>query len=401
MNTNIIIKAFFTKNKKHLQNIVWSNLSQLALTFQMLAISVLLVRFLGQSLYGEFLFIYSFIAILTVTSVSGIRDVLLKAIAQDKLYTFVIATNFSLRMSFIGLSLLLITGTYFLIQQNYTYALSFLLVAPLFPAYASLQSWKFYYKGLRRFKKIACLDIARVVFQILLITALTFLTKSIVLIIFAYFFLESVINLFFYWRIKKQIVGKNIEKQWKNQSLAVTYMDFSSEIFGKADVLILGAFFSTSVVGLYGITMKIIDAIMLLIKSSITAILPVLYSRDLPYRLLFVISILVGVVSIVGVYLLRPLLSYIYGESIEAAFPYIQLYVFSVPFAFLSRISNYSLVKLNLNKQIVVNKSLAIFVVLLLYLWLIPKYGIVGGILSSSLYFILQFLLNYRLIFAK
>jgi len=390
------IKFFsFKKNKRHFFNIFWSNANQLALSLQMLLLSVMLVRYGGAELYGQFTYLYSLFVLVGVTSITGVRETVLKAASLNKPYTYNLATKYSFRMSLIGTFIIAVIGLYYLYLHNYTYAFSLLILAPFFSLFSSLQTWKSFYKGKGSFLNIFLLDNVKIILQILTILLILFFNQKVTYILLSYILIESSFNFFLHLKIKREIDSNLAEKGWKKQSYTFTYMDLSSEIFDKADILIMGIFYPPIIIGLYGIVMKVIKAFHSIMRSTINGVLPVFYTKDIPFKYYFFVAFLLAIGSYLVVLFLKPVLLLIYGEEIKEIYLYIQIYAFSLPFSFLNTISNYSLIKYKLNRQIVVNKSVSIAVVLLLYLILIPTYGILGGIASSTAYFFIQFILNY------
>ena len=69
-----------------------------------------------------------------------------------------------------------------------------------------------------------------------------------------------------------------------------------------------------------------------------------------------------------------------------------------IPVDFLNSISANFLVKYHLNKEIGISRITAIAAVAILYVCLIPLYGVWGGVISSMLYFVVQLAMNLSLL---
>ena len=75
-----------------------------------------------------------------------------------------------------------------------------------------------------------------------------------------------------------------------------------------------------------------------------------------------------------------------------------QLYVAVIPFCFLNMIATHFMIKYKLNKEINLSRIISMVAVVVLYATLIPLYGILGGVISSMLYFIVQLAVNLFLL---
>lgn len=381
---------------KHFPNICWANFSQLILTINQLLISIIVIRSVGKEMYGDYLFVFAIIGILMILSVSGVRTTIVRAVAQGNEHVFVDGTKFSFLKSLLGIPILLSLGFYFFFYTSrIDFGITLMVVSFLFPFFISLKTWMFYLKGRGKFKALSLYNLLLATTQILITGLIIILTKSLIFTVLSYVVIESIYNVIFTLIMIKKIDYKKIEDNWKKQSYTLSLMDFSSYVFGKADIAIMSIFMPAGSIAIYGIVMKSIEAFFLAIKSTIYGILPSLYKKNniqIEYFYKYVVASFVIPIGLL--FPIKYAVLFFYGSEMLSAVFYIQIYLFVIPIYLLSTISNHFLVKQRENKPIIITKILAIIVVLILYFILIPLYGIMGGVISSIIYFVIQAILN-------
>lgn len=387
--------SIYKKNKKHFLNIFWSNVDTGLFSIKFFLISIIIIRLSDISLFGDFIFLYSILGLLTLVSISGIKQMILRVVAQEKEKTFIVATKYSFKFSLLGIPLLWIIGLIFYLFGNIHYGVILIISSFLFPFFSSLRTWEFYLKGKAHFKQLSFYNFFKTFFQISVVTLLVILNQNLIYIFLGFILIESIFNIALYFFISKKIKSSKIDSNWKKQSYTLTFMDFSYEIFGKADVLIIGIFHNPVIIGVYGVVMKFVGLIFSLIGSSIQGILPTFYKKKINFKYIILIPILLLFLAILFSMFTEPILNLIYGQEGLDAVKYINIYLFVLPIYFLSSISNRLLVKHILNKAMIINKSITICLVIILYFILIPKYGIMGGVISSIFYFLIQAVLNF------
>lgn len=395
-------KSFnFTQKIKNCgRNIFWSNLNQGILVLSFLLNSIIFTRLGGMKIYGDFLLLYSILGLLSIISISGVRETILRSVSQGYDRTYFEATKFSLLWSLIGIPILLLIGLYYYFFQSSLLGITLMISSLVFPFFASLQTWMFIMKGKADFKRLALYNLLLKSVQLIMFIVTLTLTKNIMIIFLIYIFIESIFNIIYYLQNeKKYVTNSMIDSGWRKQSYTLSVMDLSSIIFGKADIIIMSIFLNSESVAIYGVIMKILDAFFVGINGSMTAILPQFYKSNKIkinnfYKIIF-LSILIPL-------LLKPIIEYpiifLYGQVFSEAIIYTQMYLFVIPFFLISKISNHFLIKYKLNNVILITKFVAMISVLILYLVLIPAYGITGGIISSILYFVIQSIINIYII---
>lgn len=392
-----MIREIKTVTKNYSGKIFWSNVNVVIVSGGSLILSVLFARLGDKELYGQYLLILSIVGLLSIISIPGVNPVILKETAKKNYGLFTRATKFSLLWSLIGIPILLLIGILFILSGDKVIGVSLITISPLFPFIQCLKTWKSFLKGNSNFSTLALYNTILFLFTIISIIAALIYKKNIILIVILYFCTQIIIQAFFYNKIAKRTKREKTELKhsWKRQSYSLTILEISSIAFGKIDLLVIGLIVSSSSLAIYGIVMKFTDVFLKLTKSSTEAILPKIYKdgeinigKFYPFFfLLFLIPLTLQS------FIEYPILL-LYGEDFSDVVSYSKIYVFAIPLYFVSNLSNHFLIKYNLNKSININKIISIIAVILLYIILIPNFGILGGVIASMFYFLIQAILN-------
>jgi O-antigen/teichoic acid export membrane protein len=384
----IVIPEYFGK-------VFWANLNNGINAVSYLLISVMLINNQKEALYGRFIILISVFSMLSLLSITGIRATVLRALAQGYDKTYVQATKFSLKFSIIGIVVLCAAGSYYCIYQDKDIGTILFLSILFFPFFSVLNIWEYALKGKSRFKMSACFTFIKVGAQLVYVFVISGRTDSLLLLFMGYMMLDAVFNIVFFLYVKAKIIGNdNPDQGWKTQSYTMTFLDLSSAIFGKADILIMGVFINPAVVAVYTVVMKINDFFYMIIKSTFLAFLPEFYKNKIKVTVLIKPVLLVALISIISSLFIAVPVRIAYGEYVENIAGYSRIYLLALPLYFMATVSNHYLIKTRQNASIFRNKLIAISVTVLLYFVLIPTLGIAGGIISSFVYFALQTVCN-------
>jgi O-antigen/teichoic acid export membrane protein len=383
------------KYSHHMKNIFWSNTSQAIITVASLVSSVMFARLATKDLYGQYLLIMSILNLFSLISISGVRTVIFLYTAKKMDGIFAKGTWFSFLWSLWGVPAIMITGIFFFIFKSPAIGASIILLSLFFPLVMSFGTWEYYLKGKSEFKKNAMFNFAKLSVQLITLLLAIILTKQLFYIILAYLVVNSVFNIMFYISCLKTVQNNLVDNKWKRQSYSLNLLDFSSQIFGQVDILIIGILMPINQVAIYGLSMRIVDVIYKVIKSTLDAIRPKIY-HDKKITLPFFYKAIM--LSVLVPIILYPIIKYpvilLYGSKYNDVIFYTQIYLFSIPIYFLSIVSQDFLIKYQMNKAINITKIISIIVVIASYAILIPAFGLLGGVVASAGYFLVQAVAN-------
>ena len=392
---------FIEELKPHTPNMFWSNLNQAVMTVFALVTSVAFARLggeFGKELYGQYLFVMGMFGLFGIVSVPGLRAVIFRTTAQGYEGVYRRATNFSFLWSLIGIPLLAVAGVLIYLFKTKILGVSLIAVALFFPFEISLRNWMLFLKGRSEFRKLALFNSLKFLIILITMTASIMFTKNIIIILIAFFGISSGFNIFYHLKTVESLKNDEVDQEWKRQGFALTILDLSTVVFGRVDIVLIGALLPFGEVGIYGLVMKLVGVFLEGIRSTMEAIAPNLFqSKKITigyFYKFFLLSFLLPII-------LYPLIKYpvlLYGQGYSDVVGFSQLYVFVIPFYFLNVIATYFMIKYKLNREINVSRIASMIAVVVLYATLIPLYGIKGGVISSMLYFVIQLAMNLFLL---
>jgi len=393
---------FIEELRPHTPNIFWSNLNQAVMTAFALVTSVAFARLggeFGKELYGQYLFVLGMFGLFGVVSIPGLRAVIFRTTSQGYEGVYRRATTFSFLWSLIGIPLLVIAGILIYLFKTRILGISLMAVALFFPFEISLQNWMLFLKGRSEFRKLAYYNSIKFFISLVAVTASIVFTRNIIVIFIAYFLVNSGFNILYHFKTLNSLKNDEVDEGWKRQGFALTILDLSTVIFGRVDIVLIGALLPFGELAIYGLVMKFVGMFLEGIRSTMEAIGPNLFqSKKIAVRYFYKFFLLSFLVPII----LYPLIKYpvllLYGEEFSEVVGFSQLYVVIIPFYFLNMAATYFMIKYKLNREINVSRIVSMIAVVVLYATLIPLYGVLGGVISSMLYFVIQLAINLFLL---
>jgi O-antigen/teichoic acid export membrane protein len=396
---------FMEELRPHTPNIFWSNLNQAVMTVVALVTSVAFARLggeFGKELYGQYLFVLGMFGLFGVVSIPGLRAVIFRTAAQGYEGVYTRSTRFSFLWSLLGIPLLVITGVFIYLFKARILGIGLIAVALFFPFEISLQNWMLFLKGRSAFRKLAFYNSIKFLIILVSMTASIVFTRNIVIILAAYFLVSSGFNIFYHLKVVDSLKNDGVDPDWKRQGFALTILDLSTVIFGRVDIVLIGALLPFGQVAIYGLVMKFVGAFLEGIRSTMEAIAPDLFqSKKITVSYFYKFFLMSFLIPIILYPVIKYPVFFLYGREFSEVVGFSQLYVVIIPFYFLNMAATYFMIKYKLNKEINISRIASMIAVVVLYAILIPLYGILGGVVSSMLYFVMQlatnlFLLNMR-----
>lgn len=379
------------KLRPHLGNIVWSNCNTVIIAACAFVTSVVFVRFGRKELYGQYISILALVHLFSVLSVPGTRTVIFKAVAQSCDGVYRTATHFSFGWSLLAVPILVTTGIILYHVKTPAIGVGVIISGLFFPFVTSLGNWMFLLKGKEEFSKLALCNLVRFGASLLAVGVSILLTGNLLVILLAYYVVHSAFNVLFYFRCCALIRNVKVDPAWRCQSYALTVMELSSVVFGQIDILLIAALLPMDQVAIYGLVMRLVGVFLTITKSTVEGIVPGLFrSQTITIKRFYQFFLLSILAATVVAWFIRYPIIWIYGSSYSELIPYTQVYMFAVPIYFLFAIVSHFMIKYQMNREINYSTALGIVVVIILYITLIPIYGIWGGIISSIFFFVTQ-----------
>ncbi|MFA5131609.1 MAG: flippase [Patescibacteria group bacterium] len=355
----------------------------------------LITRYLGQSGFGEYTTVMTFLTFFAVIADLGLTLVTVQMISGERSDENKILNNlFSLRLVsaifFIGLAPL--TVMFFPYSATVKLGVLIAAVSFVFPALNQILVGLFQ-KKLYMDRAAIAEVISRVVLiigiiisvsmdagliGILIATIASGASSAILHYIFACKF--SVLRFEFDLSLWKKIISRS----WP---LAITIV--LNLIYLRADTLILSLFRGPDIVGLYGAAYKILDVLTTLPFMFAGLILPILTAawaeNNYPYfkKILqnsFDVLAIIAIPLVIGAQFLgKPIMTFVAGPDFALSGDILRILIFAIAAIFLGTIFSHAVIAIDKQKKMIGFYVFTSITALTAYLFLIPRFSYVGA----------------------
>jgi len=362
-----------------------------------ITITVLFTRLTTKDIFGQYQYVLSIFTLISFLSIPGIKTSVLRSIAQGYEGTYQKGTKISFLWSLIGIPILLmVAGYYYFFEQKASIGISLLLASLFFPFYYGLNTWESYLQAKAKFNRYSIYSITISLAELIALCTALFINKNSLPVIFlAAIIVNSILQTYFYFKIKRECANKNTDEGWIRQGFILTTLTFVSNSYNYIDKLIIGIFLSMEQLALYAIAVVLNNKIRILFKTFNRIIFPKIVKLDLEQiflilkaklnYIIFFLSIFCAFIYLVTPYIIRILYSREYNESIY----YTQLYILTLPFAYFTSLFSSIFVAIKKENILTSLQIYSLTINVLLYIILIPLLGVPGAILSSIIYFMI------------
>lgn len=368
-----------------------------------LLLSIALARFLTKQVYGQYNFIFSIIGVIAIFALPGMASATIRAVARGYEGTYLEIIKTKIKYALIGFFILACIIVYFIFKNDLHLA-KYLLIAAIFfiPQYCLLEYTNFFI-GKKDFKKVAIFDIIVIAIYTTLTIIVTYLTRDLFWIILTLIGSISVSYFIFFLISLKYKKNNQIKKSLIRYGKHLTLIEAIPLIGVHIDKLIVTYFIGFEALAIYAIALIIPQQMRDVTKSIIPIFSPKFSElnqeevypkirKKLIY--LIILSIILGLVMIILTPYLIPL---IWSQKYIGSIYYAQLLIIATVVV-LPTIVLMNLLKAQKKKKEVL--KINIFITLLkiiLMIILIPKFKLLGVVLSIFIYRIIGSIYAYYL----
>lgn len=242
-----------------------------------------IIKYIPQEMVGHYHFVLSIIGLVSITSLPGLRQSLVQAIARKSGGFFKVALKYSLIGSTIGSLILFGFALYYYLNSNITMCLSFILAGLFNPATKGLFIWKNSLSGDERFKLLSVLESTNnLILSLCLMASVLFYNESYILLLLLALAIPSMQNftmaLIEYKKYKDET---NKEEDLLEYGLKSSLYNSLSLISQEVDKLSIYNFVNASELAIYNVAAKIPAIFKLFISNIGNVITPKL--AKIPY----------------------------------------------------------------------------------------------------------------------
>lgn len=381
-----------------LRNGFWMSIKPIATIVGGLMLSVVFARFATKEMFGQYNILISYLTLASIFSLPGLNVAIFRAGSKNYDGVYENAVKMSVKFGIFGMLSLVFTGLYFLlVEKNSVFCIALLVSAVFFPFMFSLSKWDILLMSKEKFEISAkYYSIVTILSYALISLAVILKSESLLLIFSVYLITNSFFHLIMYFKTKTFLENKTEEKNWKKTGWIISIVSLVDIVYSNADKIILAIFLSPASVAVYSISMAISDQLRNFVGRFMQIYTPKIYKLDLFvfFNKLKKTAFVFGVPFLVGLILfalLIPILiNFLYTSKYLESVIYAQLALVTIPFYLITTILAIIANKEKKESIQITSKIIAGVANFVLYIVLIPKFGILGAVIASISFFIIQ-----------
>jgi len=365
----------------------WLTSGQVISSIASFFLAIAFANLLPKEIYGEYKYILSVAALLSIPTLKGMETALVQAVSRGYEGSIIPAVKTKIKWGAFGALAGLILAGYYFYQDNTTLTITFLIASVFIPFMDALNTYGAFLYGKKLFKESTQFDIAVKILATAAMIITIFFTNNISLIILTYFVSYTMLYLFiFLLVIAKHKLNSLQHPQTLSYGKHLSLVMVLDTIADQLDKLLLWHFLGAVSLAVYSFATAPPIQIRKIFKNIVPLAFPKLAKRKikeikktLPAKMLKFFIVLVPLVLI---YIL--LAPYIYKlffpQYIESVF-YSQIFALVLLFQPLTLI-NTTFAAYAHKKKIYFLSITTSLIRISLLLVLLPFYGILGAILA-------------------
>lgn len=187
----------------------WLGLGQIVSMSVTLLTSVVFANLLDPELYGNYKYILSITALLSLSTLSGMDSAITQSVARGFDGTLDLGVKTKIKWGFLGSIASLFISIYYFAHENTTLAIGFSITAFFIPFVESLDMYNSLLWGKKLFNIQTKYDIIKKVITFTSIVGIIYLTKNIHIILLTYFLSLMLPTIFFYYKTHRTYKSNN------------------------------------------------------------------------------------------------------------------------------------------------------------------------------------------------
>ena len=388
--------------KHYSKNFLWLMLENLVKVLIGFTVSVYVIRYLGPKDFGLISYTLSIVGILSPFASLGIDAILFRNLINDKDNEAKLIHTAKVMKFFASLVLVTISGVFiYLYSSNIDFIYIFLLLS-LGLVIDVFALYKEYFLSIEKPKYITISSIVSLLVASTVNIAFVVLKFSVVWFAFVYL-MQKLIYIFglkYYYKKQQLVNNKTIfdiglAKNMIHDSWPLIFTSFAGLLYMSTDQILIKYFLDFEQVGLYATAVKLI-VVFYVIPSIISNILyPKIINqyKTLNHKefiekiqVLYFFNLIISILILIFFILFgERIILFLFGDNFIESIEVLYVYSFGLIFVFFSSLNNKLLVLENMQKLMLGRTIFGLIVNFCSNIILIPKYGIIGGAISTVL----------------
>ncbi len=361
----------------------------------------LLTRYLGAEQYGWFALVFTYISFFTALSDIGFNQTIVRELSRNNQQSKgALATLFNIKLILITISILLLA--FGLIFLPYPAALkNAILIGAVGVAVGNVSSYgTSILQSQLKLDLIAYLDIFTKLVTVAVI-GLCVVTKQCFYLIVSTVFIGNLFGLIAtYFLVRDQLVfrlyiNKDIVLKILKISVPVGITAFISLLYFKVDTLILSVTRASTEVGIYALSYKVLENIVMLWALYVANVFPLMSKfhgskqvtsyRDLFTKTLMLLTGMSIVIIACGNIFAYPTVRILGGTGFISSISPFKILLFATPFLFLNHTFFNVILSFGKTKYLIQPLAFSLFLNVMMNLYAIPRFGYMGASYTTVL----------------
>lgn len=391
-----------------LRNGFWMLALKGVMTVSGIIISVVFARIATQRAFGQYNLFVSVFALLAVLTAPGTGTVVFRAVSQGRDGILQKAIRYRLKLGLTLAPPVLLAGGYIYIRRDPTLGAVVLLSAVIYPFYYAVELWQPAFEGKQQFSKRSLYEGGTTVVRLALTILVVVVTNGDPVYVFVTFVGTQLLpNAIYAWKALAAVDNDTVEAGWKASSLRLSLVNVLYTLYDHVDKVALAFFFTSRELAIYSVAVAIGNAIRRATDSVLRIYYPSIFQsenedilRDVK-RAVPLTILMVGSLVAVAVVTLPTVIELLYTDKYAESIFFAQLYMGVIPLYVAVSIASTVLIKNEIENLYTAAVAISSVINVALYVILIPEYGIIGGILGSLGYFVVQLVLELCILYWK
>lgn len=268
-------RLFQTDVRYVLRGGLWLAVSQFALSGTTFLLSIAFAHFLPRDVYGVYKYVLSVVALLAITTLSGMDTAVARAVAQGHEYAVYDGLRTKLRFGMIGTVLGLMLSFYYSLHGNSFLTIGFLIASFTFPLWESFDIYNSFLNGKKLFKTQAVYYcITQIIAGICILIAL-FVSENITTILAVYFIANTTIRIINFF-----LVTHKIKPNTENDLGALKYgkhlsaINLFGTLLGQLDQILVFHYIGAAELAVYSLAIAPVEQLKGMLKNVQALALP-------------------------------------------------------------------------------------------------------------------------------
>jgi len=371
---------------------MWLNMGQFVNLLTIFFLSVVLSHALPKEVYGNYKFILSIAGIISGLSLSGLSTSITQAVAKGHDGTLNLSVRTQLMWGNILGFLSLIVSYYYFLNDNFVFAISFIIVATTIPITNALSLYGAFLNGKKDFKRNTIYWIFTQLVNSATIIIIAITTNNIIYLVLGYFLSTLIFTIIFYRKTMKIYKPdiKTGDRSMIRYGQHLSVMGFIGTIANQLDKILVFQFVGAGPLAVYSFANAIPEQLRSFLKNIINVGIPKFAELDekslrksIIDKIFRLTAIMIFIVFLY--YISAPYIYKIFFPKYLESIVYSRIYILGlVTLPGISLISIYFQMIKN-TKVLYIFSTIGSIATIILSLLIIPIYGVYGAVIENTL----------------